>query len=99
MDILRLQVKVFKGLAHPIRIKIIQKLANGPLCVCELNEDIEFSQGNLSQHLKILKDAHIIDSRKDGLKVFYFIRDERILTMLDESKDLIEGYLKSFIKG
>ncbi|SHK00836.1 transcriptional regulator, ArsR family [Anaerobranca californiensis DSM 14826] len=99
MELLQIQVKFFKALAHPIRLKILEKLAKGPLCVCELNEDIEFSQGNLSQHLKILKDAYIIDNRKEGLKVFYFIRDEKVLAVMGESKDIIKSFYENISKA
>ena len=75
-------VKVYKALAHPIRIKIVMKLLSGPLCVCVLNENVEFSQSNLSQHLKILKDAGILKSDKDGIRIIYSIKDEEVSNLL-----------------
>ncbi|MBZ4682744.1 MAG: hypothetical protein PWP46_423 [Fusobacteriaceae bacterium] len=91
MDLNELEVKFFKALAHPVRIKIIKKLLNTELCVCDLNDDIEFSQSNLSQHLKILKDARIVNSRKEGLKVHYSIQN---LEKVKKSFELMEELIK-----
>jgi ArsR family transcriptional regulator len=70
-------VRIYKALAHPIRIKIVKTLRDGPLCVCNLNENVEFTQSNLSQHLKILKDSGILRSEKDGLRSFTALRTMR----------------------
>lgn len=70
--------KVFKALSHPIRIKIVNKLFEGERCVCELLEYVEYSQPNLSQHLKILKEAGIVEHRKIGPNIHYRIKDESV---------------------
>lgn len=89
-----MQVKIFKALGHPVRLKIIERLSKGELCVCELNEDIEFSQANLSQHLKVLRDSHIIGFRKEGLKVFYFIMDDQILDLIKTTSRIIQENIR-----
>lgn len=76
------KVKILKALAHPIRLKIIDKLVDGELCVCKLNEDVEFSQSNLSQHLKILKEADILSSRKEGMWTYYRISNDNVLELI-----------------
>lgn len=81
-------VKIFKALAHPVRLKIIKKLMTGECCVCKLNEDVEFSQSNVSQHLRILKDARILIARKDGMKTCYSIKDSKILEIVKLVEDL-----------
>ncbi|WP_407647699.1 ArsR/SmtB family transcription factor [Clostridium brassicae] len=87
--------KVFKALAHPIRIKIVKELVNRELCVCELNENVEFTQSNLSQHLKILKDAGILKSEKDGLKIMYSIKDRRVVDIISIVDDMIKDDIKN----
>ncbi len=77
------QVNLFKALAHPTRLKIIKRLWQGEQCVCHLNEDIEFSQANISQHLKILKEARIVSSNKKGLYQYYQIRNDKIKNMIE----------------
>lgn len=82
------QVKIFKALAHPIRLKIIKKLSKGEMCVCKLNQDVEFSQSNLSQHLKILREAGILIGRKDGMWTHYSITNEKILEIIEIAGNL-----------
>lgn len=91
-------VKIFKALAHPIRIKIVKSLIPGALCVCELNENVDFTQSNLSQHLKILKDAGILKSEKDGLKIMYSLKDERVINLLNIVENIIKDEIKSMSK-
>lgn len=82
------QAKIFKALAHPLRLKIINKLSDGELCVCKLNEDVEFSQSNLSQHLRILKEAGILNSRKEGMWMYYSITNNKVLEIISMSEEL-----------
>lgn len=82
------QAKIFKALAHPLRLKIIKKLSNGELCVCKLNEDVDFSQSNLSQHLRILKEADIVNSRKEGMWMYYSIANSKVLDIISMSEEL-----------
>lgn len=91
-----LSVKIFKALGHPIRYKIVKFLFNGPKCVCKLNEDIEFSQANLSQHLKILKDAGILSSEKIGMNIHYRISNEDIKKVIECMDRYVISYLNSF---
>ncbi|CCC57808.1 MULTISPECIES: ArsR/SmtB family transcription factor [Caloramator] len=86
-----LVVKIFKALGHPIRYKIINYLLDGPKCVCVLNQDIEFSQSNLSQHLRILKDAGIVKSEKVGLNIHYSLADEEIKDLISIARQIIDN--------
>ncbi len=95
MTIEDMYVKIFKALAHPIRIKIVMMLMEQPLCVCKLNENIEFSQSNLSQHLKILKDAGILKSEKQGLKIIYSLKDEEVKNFLVVAEKIIKNQVES----
>ena len=60
---------IFKALSHPTRLQIINLLKNGPLCVCEILPQLESEQSNTSQHLTILKNQGIVESKKEGSKV------------------------------
>ena len=71
--VIKLTAELFKTLGHPVRIKILQMLMNEERCVCEIMENIDIEQSNLSQHLKVLKKQGLIDSRKDGQRVIYWI--------------------------
>lgn len=63
---------IAKALAHPVRIELIDRLAdNQEVCVCELTEKLAINQSSVSKHLAILKRAGIVVSRKEGLQVYY----------------------------
>ena len=71
---LRERAKVFKALGHPARLAMVDRLAVGECCVCELLELTEFSKlsgPTVSQHLLVLKGAGVIGDEKRGKKVFY----------------------------
>ena len=66
-----------KALAHPIRVQIVRILARTAGCVCgDLVEQLPVAQSTVSQHLKILKDAGLIQGTIDGARVCYCIDPE-----------------------
>ncbi|MGG5462176.1 ArsR/SmtB family transcription factor [Clostridium sp. B9] len=85
------KMDILKALANPIRMKIIEKLYDGPVCVCKLNEVVDFSQANLSQHLKVLKDSGIVLSEKRGLYQYYSLRDGKIKEVLKLVESMCEN--------
>ena len=74
---------VFKALAHPTRIQIVKLLRNGELCVCEILPNLDSEQSNTSQHLTVLKNQGIVESKKDGSKVIYSIKNKEVYDMID----------------
>lgn len=84
-----LAVKIFKAIGHPVRFKIMKFLCEGSKCVCKLNEEFEFSQANLSQHLRILKEASLVKNEKVGLEMHYRLYDKSIKTIIDDVEDYV----------
>ena len=70
-------IKVTKALSDPNRVKIIKMLQHKMMCVCEMKEALQISQPSVSKHLKILEEAGLVDFKKDGLWVDYFLTDGR----------------------
>ena len=69
------KLAVFKALAHPTRLAIVEMLAiGGPKCVCEIVEKMPFDQSTISKHLGILRAAGIASATKHGLNVSYELR-------------------------
>lgn len=64
-------IRVMKALSDPNRVKMMKMLQNRPLCVCEIKEALGIAQSTASKHLKILEDADLVRSFKDGLWVNY----------------------------
>ncbi len=67
--------EVMKALSDPNRVKIVKILQHRSMCVCELREALQVSQPTVSKHLKILERAGLVDYKKDGLWVDYFLTD------------------------
>nr|WP_319394365.1 metalloregulator ArsR/SmtB family transcription factor [uncultured Desulfobacter sp.] len=68
-------IRVMKALSDPNRVKMMKILQNRPLCVCEIKEALGIAQSTTSKHLKILEDAGLVRSFKDGLWVNYSLAD------------------------
>lgn len=80
---------VFKALAHPTRIQIVKLLRDGELCVCDILPNLDSEQSNTSQHLTVLKNQGIVESRKDGSKVIYSIKNKEVYEMIDLAEAII----------
>ena len=78
-----LQSEILGALAHPNRIRIVEFLRQGPRCNCEIAPELGLEQSNLSRHLKILEQAGVLFSWKDGLRVNFKVADSRIFRLLD----------------
>lgn len=77
------EVKIFKALADETRLGIIEFLKDGEKCVCEIVPMTGKSQPAVSQHLRVLTEAGILESRKEGTSVYYRIGDERIIKVVE----------------
>ncbi|NIN64852.1 MAG: metalloregulator ArsR/SmtB family transcription factor [Anaerolineae bacterium] len=79
----RLQARVVKALAHPTRLQMLALLREGERCACEFGPLLGLGQANVSQHLAVLRRAHLVDTRRDGVRVMYSLSDERTSEVLD----------------
>lgn len=73
-----LQEDIFKVIANQKRLEIIQLLSSGERTVTEMTDMLGIRQANLSQHLAPLRQAKILETRREGVQVFYHLTDERI---------------------
>ena len=70
--------EVAKALGEPIRLQLVDVLRKhaGKVCVCELTPLFDVSQPTVSHHLKVLRDAGIVDSERRGLWAYYYVNPE-----------------------
>jgi ArsR family transcriptional regulator len=68
-------IKVMKALSDPVRVKMVKMLQRKVMCVCEIQAALNTSQSNASKHLKLLEEAGLITSSKEGLFVNYSLSD------------------------
>lgn len=78
------QAQLLKAMAHPTRLEILDILRRGEECVCHMEAALGKRQSYISQQLMTLRDAGLVDSRRDGLNVFYFLcAPDALLPLLD----------------
>jgi len=72
------ELVILKALADETRLKIVEFLLDGEKCVCEIFPYVKRTQSTVSIQLDVLKKSRILDSRKEGKKVYYFISNRKI---------------------
>jgi DNA-binding transcriptional ArsR family regulator len=73
----------FRILGDPMRLRLLQILAEGERSVAELVEASGASQANVSKHLQLMLHAGVLERRKEGLFVYYAVRDPRVFELCD----------------
>lgn len=98
LDIHEFKAEFFKALAHPIRIQLLELLADGDKFVNELQSHMDSSSATLiSQHLAILRSKNIVKGERDGNKVKYSVTDRKIIKLLDVAKEVFNNQLSKTI--
>jgi ArsR family transcriptional regulator len=85
--------QVFKALSDANRLRIVNLLLHGELCVCDIQYVLETSQPNVSRHLAYLKNSGVVLDRRDGYRVFY-----RIATPREPNRKLLFDFLRQIFK-
>lgn len=80
------QANLFKALAHPARLAILDILRDGEECVCHLEAMLGYRQAYLSQQLAVLREAGIVETRRDGWMIFYRITLPEVIPLLDAAQ-------------
>ena len=80
------EVEIFKALADPTRLKILECIKDEEKCICEVIPYTGKSQPNVSLHLKVLKQADLVNERKDGTRIMLSIADKNIFKLIGLAK-------------
>ena len=83
--------RAMKAIAHPLRLKILCVLGEQELSVQDVVEAVGTSQSNVSQHLAILREKHILSRRKDANRVYYSVSDQRTLQLIATMREVFCG--------
>ncbi len=83
------QVGFLKALSDETRLRILCLLKGGEKCVCEIVGFLNLPQNLVSHHLKVLKDAGLVESRKSGLQVFYKSKDANVQKYINYLEKLL----------
>jgi len=88
---LEMGASILRAMAHPMRIAIIELLtANKRLSVTEIYEKLNIGQANASHHLNMLKNKGVLESKREGKKIFYSLKHDK-LTVIINSLDRCLG--------
>jgi DNA-binding transcriptional ArsR family regulator len=71
-----------KKLANPNRLMVLCALSEGELSVGELNAQVELSQSALSQHLAALREANLVNTRREGQTIFYSLQGKQAVAVI-----------------
>jgi len=82
--------KVFKALSDPKRVKIVDMLSCGDMCACLLLKCFEITQPTLAHDMKVLSEAGIVTSRREGKKTFYSLNRKNLQAMNTRLQALLE---------
>lgn len=90
------KANLFKGLAHPVRIRVLELLSAAPeVSVSELLSATGLEASHLSQHLSVLRRYHLVKSDRRGLQQFYTLASPLVAELLAVARGLLEGILHS----
>lgn len=83
------QASLLKTLTHPARLAIMNILRDGEHCVCHMEAHLGFRQAYISQQLMVLREAGLVQDRRDGWNVYYRVVEPRIFEILSALEQII----------
>jgi ArsR family transcriptional regulator len=94
LPVAALKAELFKALAHPVRIRVLERLVDsalegGELSVGELADQLDVDIAQVSQQLAVLRRANVVVTRRDGNTINYSVRDPRISQLLAVARQLL----------
>ncbi|HEX4812865.1 MAG TPA: metalloregulator ArsR/SmtB family transcription factor [Nonomuraea sp.] len=89
------KAELFRLLGHPVRIRVLELLQDGPRPVRELLAAIEVEPAGLSQHLAVLRRSELVSARRDGSTVIYALSGGDVAELLRAARQLLGAKLSS----
>jgi ArsR family transcriptional regulator len=91
MDAYDNSAKLFKALMHPARLEILDILRDGEACVCHIEAALGQRQAYISQQLSVLREAGLVQDRRDGWNVHYRVTQPQVFALLDVAITMTGG--------
>ncbi|NTV09247.1 MAG: winged helix-turn-helix transcriptional regulator [Zoogloea sp.] len=88
---IEIAARALKAMSHPLRLKILCVVGDQESCVQEIVDAVGTSQSNISQHLAILRDKGVLQTRKDANRVYYRVGDPRTLQLIVMMREVFCG--------
>ncbi len=83
------QAELLKAIAHPKRLEIIHLLRDQELPVTDIHTMLDLPQANISQHLMILRDAKVVQSRREGKQIYYSLTSNHFIKASDLLREVV----------
>ena len=83
--------RALKAISHPLRLKILCVVGSEEICVQDIVDAVGTTQSNISQHLAILRDKGVLQTRKDANRVYYRVADSRTLQLIVLMREVFCG--------
>lgn len=80
-----------KAMSHPLRLKILCVVGAQEVCVQDIVDEVGTSQSNISQHLAILREKDVLQTRRDANRVYYRVADARLLQLIGLMREVFCG--------
>ncbi len=80
-------IELFKLFGDSTRLRIMLALDHVELCVCDICEILDMNKSAVSHQLRVLKDAHLVTSRKEGRNVFYSLCDDHVKVIIETAME------------
>jgi DNA-binding transcriptional ArsR family regulator len=93
-NLLFLESSFLKAISQTTRLRILYFLKEGEKCACEIIPQMGEDQSTISRHLNYLKDSGILDSRREGVSIYYRIKDKRVFDLLNLVDEIIKAQVK-----
>jgi len=90
-ELVILHEQICAALADPNRLQLLYVLAQGPIRVSELTEELDLPQSTVSRHLRVLRERGLVETERQGPSVFYSLADKRVI----EAVELLRGILRN----
>jgi DNA-binding transcriptional ArsR family regulator len=87
------KAELFRALAHPARLRILEILRRGEQTVGALQAQLEIDSSSVSQHLAVLRGRRLLGARKVGTSVFYRVLDPQVFVLLDAGREIFEAHV------
>ena len=94
LPIANLKVELFKVLAHPIRVRAMERLVVNEASVGDLAEFLQLDVTQLSQQLAVLRRASVVTTRRAGNTIYYSVSDARMANLFAVAKDILMTQLR-----
>lgn len=94
LPVAQLKAELFKALGHPVRVRLLEQLADGERSVGDLAERVDAELPLVSQQLAVLRRAGVVVGRREGSAVFYSVRDAGMVGLLAVARRMIVADLR-----